>query len=180
MSNTQTTFSGVTRFRLLWFTVLLMAFMAVSAQPADAQSTSEGKTESMDASEIESVLARQTKAWNEGDLEKFMQTYWQSDDLTFCSGGKITRGWQSTLDNYKKGYPTKAKMGQLHFDGLEVSMIESNSALVLGKWHLRMADETKLNGNFTLVVKKFDSTWKIIHDHSSSLVPQAKTPDSEK
>jgi ketosteroid isomerase-like protein len=96
--------------------------------------------------------------------------------LTFSSGGKTTYGWQSTLDNYKKSYPTPEKMGQLHFDELEISMIEAKSALVLGKWHLRMKNELKRDGNFSLVVKKFDSGWKIIHDHSSSL----ETKESQK
>jgi ketosteroid isomerase-like protein len=53
-------------------------------------------------------------------------------------------------------------------------MIESNSALVLGQWHLQMKDHTNRDGNFSLVVKKLTSGWKIIHDHSSSLEPPPK------
>jgi len=123
---------------------------------------------------IEEILTKQTKAWNDGDLEKFMQTYWKSDKLTFSSGGKTTYGWQPTLDNYKNSYPTKEKMGQLHFDGLEITTIESNSALVLGNWHLKINEDTLLDGNFSLVVKKLDDQWKIIHDHSSALDEKLK------
>ena len=132
------------------------------------------KTVSADLNSIESILLKQVKAWNDGDLEKFMDTYWKSDKLTFSSGGKTTYGWKATLDNYKKSYAPPKEMGHLHFDGLEISMIESNSALVLGRWHLKMKDVTKRDGNFSLVVKKMGSSWKIIHDHSSSLDTENK------
>ena len=116
---------------------------------------------------ITQLLTVQAAAWNDGNLEKFMETYWKSEKLTFSSGGNTTRGWQATLDRYKKSYSTREKMGNLHFDELEVTIIESQTALVLGNWHLRFADGTKADGNFSLVVTKIDNAWKIIHDHSS-------------
>ena len=57
-------------------------------------------------------------------------------------------------------------MGKLNFDELEVTMLNESSAFVLGRWHLKIGDERK-NGNFTLVVKKIDGQWLIVHDHSS-------------
>ncbi len=116
---------------------------------------------------ITQLLTVQAEAWNAGNLEKFMETYWKSDKLTFSSGGNTTRGWQATLDRYKKNYSTREKMGVLHFDELDVTIIESQTALVLGNWHLRFADGNKADGNFSLVVTKIDNAWKIIHDHSS-------------
>ena len=126
-----------------------------------------------DATEIETVLTTQSKCWNDGDIDGFMQTYWKSADLTFSAGGKTTRGWQQTLDRYKKSYP-KDKMGTLTFDGLEVTMLSEESALVLGKWHLSIPQkdedaDLKKGGNFSLVIRKLKGDWKIIHDHSSTL-----------
>ncbi len=147
---------------------------------ARAQSGSQPEMNAVekDRALIESVLKDQVNAWNEGDLVKFMDTYWKSDKLTFSSGGQTTSGWQATLDNYKKNYAPPNQMGQLHFDELAISMIESKSALVLGNWHLKMKDGEKRDGNFSLVVKKLESGWKIIHDHSSSLDP-VKKPDAD-
>lgn len=130
----------------------------VAAQELDSSTTKQ----------ITNILTSQTKAWNDGDLEKFMETYWKSDKLTFSSRGKTKYGWQATLDNYRKNYAPPKEMGKLHFDHLEVMMIEASSALVLGHWHLRMKNDEKLDGNFSLVVKKINGAWKIIHDHSSS------------
>jgi beta-aspartyl-peptidase (threonine type) len=123
-------------------------------------------------SEIQQILTTQAACWNRGDIDGFMETYWKSEDLTFSGGGKTTRGWQATLDRYKKSYP-KEKMGQLMFDGLEITSLSSESALVLGFWHLQMPTAEKgktelKEGNFSLVLKKFDGDWKIIHDHSST------------
>lgn len=121
------------------------------------------------AMEIEQLLTVQTKAWNQGNLKKFMSTYWKSEKLSFSSGGETTYGWNATLDRYKKGYAPPKEMGALHFDQLQVSAIESNSVLVLGNWHLKMKDDTKRDGNFSLVIKRIDGNWKIVHDHSSQI-----------
>lgn len=120
---------------------------------------------------IEQILKVQAQCWNDGDIEGFMTTYWKSDDLTFSGGGKTTRGWQATLDRYKKSYP-RGKMGKLTFDGLEISMLGEDAALVLGYWHLQLPtdnESTELKeGNFSLVLRKMSGSWKIIHDHSST------------
>ncbi len=113
-----------------------------------------------------------------------METYWKSEKLTFSGGGKTTRGWQATLDQYKKSYP-KGGMGALTFDGLEVTMLsdDDDAALVLGKWHLILPpkdggdEDVKKDGNFSLVLRKMDGKWKIIHDHSSTLKPETAPKD---
>ena len=119
--------------------------------------------------EIESLLRAQDECWNSGDIEGFMSTYWQSEDLTFSSGGQTTRGWQQTLERYKARYHPPENMGQLRFDGLETTLLNDDSALVLGNWHLVMPDGEQLDGNFSLVLKNTENGWKIIHDHSSTL-----------
>ena len=119
--------------------------------------------------EIEKLLHAQAKAWNSGDLKGFMQSYWKSDELTFSAGGKTTRGWQATLDRYVKRYAPPKEMGTLTFDKLETTIIEKNAALVLGNWHLKMKMGEERQGNFSLVLRKLDGQWTIVHDHSSSL-----------
>jgi len=115
---------------------------------------------------IRQVLLTQQQAWNDGDIDTFMQSYWKSDELTFSSGGKVTRGWQATLDSYRERYSTRQEMGQLDFSDLEVTALGDDAALVLGHWHLtRDADD--LGGKFTLVFRRILGEWLIIHDHTS-------------
>ncbi len=117
--------------------------------------------------EIEKILNQQAERWNAKDLEGFMATYWKSENLTFSSGGKTTRGWQATLDRYQSKYPPE-KMGTLTFNNLETTILNENAALVLGNWYLKFKDKNP-SGNFSLVLKKIKGQWKIVHDHSSSL-----------
>jgi len=126
-----------------------------------------------DDSKIGDVLSRlldeQTASWNRGDIAGFMQTYWNSPQMTFSSGGKTERGWQATLDRYMARYPDQQAMGKLRFSDLETTQLSPDSALMLGRWNLEK--DKPADGNFTLVWRHFPDGWKIIHDHSSLSTP---------
>lgn len=117
-------------------------------------------------SDILKVMDDQTAAWNRGDIDGFMLGYWYSEKLVFVSGDSVTRGWQPTLDRYKKNYNSKEKMGALKFSDVEINVVSKNVAVVLGSWSLtREKDNPK--GKFTLIFRKFKDGWRIVHDHSS-------------
>src|SRR6267143_860371 len=117
--------------------------------------------------EIRNTIEIQTEAWNRGDIDGYMQYYWHSDSLLFTSGGQIRRGWQATLEKYKKSYDSKEKMGNLSFSEMEVHLLSPESALVFGHWELKRKKDHP-GGVFTVIFRKFSDGWKIIHDHTSS------------
>ncbi len=153
----------------------LLADEAAKAGPqprAGGQAAVAEKTREQDAAvreAIQKVFRAQQEAWNGGDVRAFMDHYWKSDDLTFSSGGKTTRGWQATLDGYRERYPTREKMGRLTLSGLEITPLGDAAALVLGQWKLDRQSEP-VGGNFTLVLRKIEGRWVIVHDHTSRLV----------
>lgn len=114
------------------------------------------------------VLEEQTAAWNRGDVEGFMQGYWNSPQMTFVSGDTVTKGWQPTLERYRKNYDSKAKMGVLTFSGLEINVISKDTAAVLGSWALQRENDNP-KGKFTLIFRKFKDGWKVVQDHTSSV-----------
>jgi hypothetical protein len=115
--------------------------------------------------EILSVMQMQEEAWNTGNIEQFMQGYWQSDSLMFIGKNGIKYGWQTTFDNYKSSYPDKASMGKLQFEIIKLE-VNNNTAYMLGKWNLvREADNPK--GYFTLYWKQIGGKWVITIDHTS-------------
>lgn len=114
---------------------------------------------------IRQVLKQQEACWNQGNLECFMQGYWQSDSLVFVGTRGVTYGWQATIDNYQEGYPDRQTMGTLTFDLLELRPLEANTWLVLGQWSLQRADP--VSGHFTLLFQRKDERWVIVADHSS-------------
>lgn len=114
---------------------------------------------------IRQIMQMQQDAWNRGDLEAYMRGYWQSEELQFVGKNGIKKGWQTTLDNYKKSYPDKNAMGKLTFDILDIQ-VEQHRAFVLGKWALKR-EEDNPSGFYTLYWKLIDGHWKIVIDHSS-------------
>ena len=112
---------------------------------------------------IRLVMKQQETAWNNHDLEGFMQGYWKSEDLKFYGASGLTKGWDQTLANYKKGYPTKAESGTLNFTIKGISKIEDNSYYVMGEFYLtrEMGDA---NGQFLIIFRKIKGDWKIIAD----------------
>lgn len=115
---------------------------------------------------IMKALDKQVKCWNEGDLDCFMTTYWQSDSLKFMGSRGITYGWQNTLENYRKAYPDKKAMGELKFDILSMERM-GRHYFVVGKFYLTR-EIGDVGGFFSLVWKKVKGNWVIIADHTSA------------
>ncbi len=122
--------------------------------------------QSNDELAIRKAMNEQLAAWNAGDIDRFMGTYWQDDSLMFIGKSGITYGWQKTLENYKKGYPDTAAMGKLDFNILEVKRLSDLYFFVVGKWHLTRSIGN-VGGHFTLLFRKIKNKWVIIADHSS-------------
>jgi len=117
---------------------------------------------------IVSVLDAQEAAWNRGDIDGYMQSYWQSPDLRFASGGTVVRGWQATRDRYHARYSNRDLMGQLSTTDLEVSLFGlGDDAVAHGGWALERAGDHP-SGLFTLILRKIDGEWKIISDTTTS------------
>ena len=63
--------------------------------------------QSQEKEAILEVMSQQEQDWNNGDIDAFMQGYWQSDSLMFVGKNGIKYGWQTTLENYKNSDPTQ-------------------------------------------------------------------------
>ena len=159
-----------TGFRVLISTLAFLGiFLVYCSQTKTTNGTAPIESAPADSieSSIDAIILEQAKAWNDGDLVRFMSAYWKDDRLSFSSGGETHRGWQVTLDRYRSRYPDQKTMGKLTFSSLETQLLGTDNAMTLGQWQL--ARENPVGGNFTLVWKKLDGNWVIVHDHSSSL-----------
>lgn len=139
--------------KLIFILFWLSSFSVFAQNEADRQA-------------ILNVLEKQRMDWNQGDLNGFMMSYAKTDSLLFVGKSGANYGWQTTLDNYKKGYPDKGAMGFLTFAIKKVEFLNVDIAFVLGSWHLKR-DNDEPKGFFTLLLKKINGEWKIIVDHSS-------------
>jgi ketosteroid isomerase-like protein len=140
-------------------TVLLFALINLSG--ANVLSATNGS-----AAEIRAVMATQVAAWNRGDIDGFMAGYARSEATEFVSGDKITRGWQTVRDRYRKKYNSREKMGRLTFSHIKVTPLSADAAIVLGRWQL-VRKKDKPHGIFTLLFRRTPAGWRIVHDHTS-------------
>lgn len=115
---------------------------------------------------VKSAMAKQVQCWNNGDINGFMDGYWKSDSLRFLGRRGLTKGWQTTLDNYKNSYPNKKSMGKLVFTQISFEPLNEKQIFVVGKWSLEREKDT-LSGYYSLLWKKIDSQWKVIFDHTN-------------
>jgi uncharacterized protein (TIGR02246 family) len=120
--------------------------------------------------EIRAVLHAQQDAWNRGDIDGFMSGYARSGLTTFVSEDAVRRGWETVRARYLKKYSDRAKMGLLTFSDLEIMPLDSDSAVVLGRWKLKRAQD-RPHGRFTLIFRKTADGWRIVHDHTSAAAP---------
>lgn len=165
-------------------TVLILVFLSVILVPLPAfaqpnhnagQGSSAQQPENLEQLRaggeegIKHLLVSQVEAWNRGDLKGFMDGYWHSPDLTFFSGGTVSKGWNAALQRYEQRYQgTGKQMGKLDFQDLKIDMVGRQAAVVTGSWHLTMPDSKEPHGLFTLILKRMQNGWKIVHDHTSS------------
>jgi ketosteroid isomerase-like protein len=137
--------------------LLLVAF-AIASLSAAAQNKDEAA--------IKKMLAAQEKAWNEGNLDKFMIGYWQSDSLLFIGSKGPKYGYNVTLENYKKGYPDTAHMGRFTSTIISMKKLSPEYYFVVGKWLLERS-VGNASGHYTLLIRKIKGEWVIVADHSS-------------
>ncbi|TYA69950.1 YybH family protein [Seonamhaeicola marinus] len=139
----------------------IFIFLASSALTLNAQNSEE-----KDKKEINAVLKAQRIAWSKDNIEKFMEGYWKSDSLAFYGSNGVVKGWESTLERYKKAYPTEEHTGTLSFRINEISKITDGAYYVLGEYHIKR-EVGNADGIFMLVFKKINGEWKIIADTST-------------
>ena len=159
---------------VLFFSTVL-PFTCFDASAIEQEDSKEGVS-----AEIRAVLSRQQEAWNHGDIDGFMKGYARAETTIFVSGDEVTRGWQTVRDRYLKKYGDRAKMGTLTFSDLEIEQLGPDSAIALGRWELKRANDPppqgsgaagNPHGRFTLIFRHTPDGWRIVHDHTSAASP---------
>lgn len=115
------------------------------------------------------VLNAQERAWNHADIDAYLVGYKNGTDLLFISDGRVTRGFEQLLNDYRRNYPSKDSMGVLTFSELEPHVLTETFGVVIGKYHLDRAKKAGrvADGMFSLVFEKTPDGWKIVVAHTT-------------
>ena len=136
-------------------------FLIVSTTTISSQNIKE-----KDSLQILTVLETQRQAWNNFDIDEFMQGYLKSDKLVFSGSNGPIYGWNFVKDRYLNTYSSNELMGYLDFEINDLFLISKKVALLLGKFNIKR-DNENLSCYFTLVFKKIRCNWYIVSDHTS-------------
>jgi len=158
--------SALSVFAAMILAVVVVASRSPRAEGPDAE-----------VAAIKKVLDKQERDWNKGDLDAFLEGYWNSPNVVFQSGGNRNVGFDAMRERYRKRYKAEGKaMGRVAFSEVEIQTLGPDSAFVRGRWDLTMPDGKKPGGLFTLIFRKLPEGWKIVHDHTSVAEDPAPKP----
>ena len=124
--------------------------------------TERGKTESA----IRKVFEEGCAAWNRGDLDGYLASYWDSEKTLWISGGSLTRGKAAIASAYRRRFSMGQQMGKLSVAELEIDVLTPDDAIAFGRWLLDL-EGTLSQGFFTVQLRKIEGTWLFVCDHAS-------------
>jgi uncharacterized protein (TIGR02246 family) len=116
---------------------------------------------------IRKVFEDGCAAWNRGDLDSYLASYWDSDQIIWISGGSLRRGREAIVTAYKARFSTPQQMGKLTLDELEIDVLTTADAIAFGRWMLVVEDKST-EGFFTVLLRKIEEAWLFVSDHSST------------
>ena len=146
-------------FRNFFFAILFISSLNIFSQ---------NKISVKDSLSIMKVMSFQQDAWNQGDIDYFMEGYLKSDELVFSGKSGPVYGWENTKNRYYSSYPNTKVMGKLNFTIKKIRSVSLNTAYLIGEYYLKRSGEDSW-GHFTLLWKKIDSNWLIVSDHTSAV-----------
>lgn len=117
--------------------------------------------------EITAMMNRSAAAWNRGDLDAFVADYEDSPGTTYIGRRGIVRGRAAIRAVYAPRFAPGTARDSLSFENTEVDLLAPGVANVISWYRLARGDSTTASGPTSLVMRRSDGRWRIVHDHSS-------------
>lgn len=121
--------------------------------------------------EITAMLARAAANWNRGDLAAFVDDYMPGDATTFVGGRGLLHGTDAIRNAYAPRFAAGATRDSLSFVLLDVDPIAPDALHVIATYVLTRRvggrDSVTARGPTSLLMRRVDGRWRIVHDHSS-------------
>ena len=116
---------------------------------------------------VKAALDGQVAAWNAGDLEKAMAFYWNSPQILWISRGGVSKGYQPVLDDFKKEFSDRSKMGIYSYTPLHIEKLSTSSVLYVYRWKIELKGKRIMGGVSSQIWKKIGGVWLITSEHAS-------------
>lgn len=117
--------------------------------------------------EIAATFAHGARAWNAGDLDDFLSDYYPDTGTTYIARRGVLHGVEAIRGAYASRFGPGAQRDSLHFENLEVDVLAPDLANAIAWYVLMRGDSVTARGPTSLLMRKRDGRWRIVHDHSS-------------
>lgn len=127
--------------------------------------------------QIVRMLERSASAWNDGNLDAFMNDYLRAPTTTYMGSGGLVSGWEAIRARYAPLFQAGALRDSLRFEDVTGRPLGSDHALATARYVLFRDGRVTASGPFTLVLWRTEDGWRIVHDQSASDPPGASGED---
>jgi uncharacterized protein (TIGR02246 family) len=121
--------------------------------------------------QIAAMLVRSAANWNRGDLDAFVADYLSGDTTTYVGGRGILRGTPPIRAAYAPRFAPGGVRDSLSFVLLDVDPLAPDVVNVIARYvlarHVVGRDSVTATGPTSLVMRRVEGRWRIVHDHSS-------------
>ena len=117
------------------------------------------------------MLARSATSWNHGDLAAFMEDYAPGSETTYIGSKGTLRGPAAIQAAYAPRFAPGGIRDSLSFELVDVDPLAPDMLNVIATYILARRvggrDSVTARGPTSLVMRRMDGRWRIVHDHSS-------------
>jgi uncharacterized protein (TIGR02246 family) len=149
------------------FLLLLVLALLSACHPAASTPSPHVSGPDLAREEIATMLRDAARAWNAGDLDAFMADFAAGSGTTFIGSRGVLRGPSEIRAAYAPRFAAGAQRDSLRFEDLEVHALAPGVSYVIAYYVLHRGDSTTARGPTSLVMRRTEQGWRILHDHSS-------------
>ena len=158
--------------RVVLGTALAGCLTLVACAPATSHTErSDDAERSARRAEVSAMLARAAANWNRGDLDAFVDDYLPGASTTYIGGRGTLRGPAAIRAAYAPRFAPGVVRDSLSFDIIDVDPLGSDVLNMIATYTLSRRigtrDSVTARGPTSLVLRRVDGRWRIVHDHSS-------------
>jgi ketosteroid isomerase-like protein len=117
--------------------------------------------------QICAMMNASARRWNAGDLHGFMQDYMPGEGTTYIGRRDVVRGPEAIEAHYAPRFQPGAMHDSLSFEDVEVDLLAPDLTNTIAWYVLMRGDSLVARGPTSLVMRRVNGHWRIVHDHSS-------------
>lgn len=117
--------------------------------------------------QIVAMMQHSAQSWNAGNLDAFVNDYEADTTTTFIGRTGVVRGRAAIREVYAPRFGPGRVRDSLSFENTTVDLMAPDIANVISYYRLIRSDSTTSHGPTSLVMRRRDGRWRIVHDHSS-------------